>query len=128
MAIVQLFDAYHRVKYFRSGWKQPVALSDRGRGEGSMQQFDEGGEATVNPGHRLFFPGASKYEGHQATQTRLAEVWPGGKASRLYEAMREHWKVKKGEVALGNLARALLSDQPSVPLNGIMLVTGLRPE
>lgn len=128
MAVVQLFDAYHRVKYFRAGWKQPVALADRGRDEGSMQQFDEGGEATVNPGHRLLFPGAASYEGTHPTPSRLAEVWPGGKASRLYEATREHWKVKKGEVAIANLARALLSDQPSTPLGGIMLVTGLRPE
>jgi hypothetical protein len=127
MAVVQLFDAYHRVKYFRAGWKQPLALADRGRDEGSMQQFDEGGEATVNPGHRLLFPGAATYEGAHATPARLAEVWPGGKASRFYEAAREHWKVKKGEVAIGNLARALLSDQPSMPLGGIMLVTGLAP-
>jgi LSD1 subclass zinc finger protein len=125
LAVVQLFDAYHRVKYFRAGWKQPVALSDRGRDESSMQQFDEGGEATVNPGHRLFFPGAASYEGHHATPGRLAEAWPGGKASRLYEALREHWKVKKGEVALGKLARALLSDQPQTPLGGLLLVTAL---
>jgi hypothetical protein len=123
MAVVQLFDAFHRVKYFRAGWKQPLGLADRGRDQGSMQQFDEGGEATVNPGHRLFFPGAAQYEGQHATPARLAEVWPGGKASRLYEAAREHWKVKKGEVALGKLARALLSDQPSAPLGGVMLVT-----
>jgi hypothetical protein len=125
LAVVQLFDAYHRVKYFRHGWKQPVALSDRGRDQGSMQQFDEGGEATVEAGHRLFFPGGARYEGWQATPGRLAEEWPGGKASRLYEAMREHWKVKKGEVALEKLARALLSDQPEAGLSGVLLVTGI---
>lgn len=125
LAVVQLFDAFHRVKYFRAGWKQPVALADRGRDDGSMQQFDEGGEATVRPGHRLFFPGGARYEGDHATPARLAEAWAGGKASRLYEAMREHWKVKKGEVALQHLARALLSDQPGAPLGGLLLVTGL---
>jgi LSD1 subclass zinc finger protein len=125
LCVVQLFDAYHRVKYFRHGWKQPVALSDRGRDQGSMQQFDEGGEATVNPGHRLFFPGGARYEGSPHTPPQLAEVWPGGKASRLYEAMREHWKTKKGEVALGRLARALLSDQPEAGLSGVLLVTAL---
>lgn len=128
LAVVQLFDAFHRVKYFRAGWKQPVALADRGRDDGSMQQFDEGGEATVRPGHRLFFPGGAQYEGHHATPARLAEVWTGGKASRLYEAMRAHWKVKKGEVALQHLARALLSDQPEAPLGGLALVTGLLAE
>lgn len=128
LAVVQLFDAFHRVKYFRAGWKQPVALADRGRDEGSMQQFDEGGEATVRPGCRLFFPGGARYEGHHATPARLAEEWAGGKASRLYEAMREHWKVKRGEVALQKLARALLSDQPDAPLGGLLLVTGLAGE
>lgn len=52
-------------------------------------------------------------------------MWAGGKASRLYEAMREQWKVKKGELALQKLALALRSDQPDAPLGGLLLVTGL---
>lgn len=125
LAVVQLFDAWHRVKYFRAGWKQPIGLADRGRDEGNLQQFDEGGEATVNPAHRLFFPGGASYEGAPGTPGQLAQAWPGGKASRLYEAMRAHWKQKKTSAALEALARALLSDQPAAPPGGLLLVTGL---
>ena len=59
-----LVDAFERVKYFRAGWKQPLGLSGRGVRDGSAgQQFDEGGEATVADGCRLFFPGGLQYEG-----------------------------------------------------------------
>jgi hypothetical protein len=125
LAVIQLFDEYERVKYFRHGWKQPVALGPRGFRGDSMQQFDEGGEATVNEGARLFFPGALKYEGQQAQATQLATVWPGGKASRLYDALGAHWKTKKSEPALKQLALAAVSDQPGATLQGLALVTGV---
>jgi hypothetical protein len=126
LAVVQLFDRYQRVKYFRAGWKQPLALGNRGVKNDGMQQFDEGGEASVADGHRLFFPGALQYEGDRPNAEALAEVWPGGKASRLYEAFREHWKTKKTAGALEKLARAAVSDAPG-SLSGLLLVTGVSP-
>lgn len=127
LAVVQLFDEYERVKYFRHGWKQPVALGPRGFRGDSMQQFDEGGEATVHEGARLFFPGALAYEGQHAQAAQLATVWPGGKASRLYEALGAHWKTKKSGPALNALALAAVSDQPGAPVVGLCVVTGVPP-
>lgn len=127
LAVIQFFDAYERVKYFRHGWKQPLALGPRGvRGDG-MQQFDEGGEATVHEGSRLFFPAALVYEGQHGEAGALANVWRGGKASRLYEALTLHWKTKKTERALQQLALAARSDEPDAPLTGLALVTGVAP-
>lgn len=125
LAIIQLFDQYERVKYFRHGWKQPIALGPRGlRGDG-MQQFDEGGEATVHEGSRLFFPGGLVYEGQHSEAQAFAAVWRGGKASRLYAALNAHWKTKKTERALNQLALAARSDEPQVQLGGLALVTGV---
>jgi hypothetical protein len=125
LSVIQLFDEYERVKYFRHGWKQPLALGPRGVRGDSMQQFDEGGEATVHEGARLFFPGLLRYEGQHAQAAHLAGVWPGGKASRLYDALVAHWKTKKSEPALRQLALAAASDQPGAALAGLALVTGV---
>lgn len=127
LAIIQLFDAYERVKYFRHGWKQPLALGPRGLKGDSMQQFDEGGEATVHDGSRLFFPGALAYEGQHHEAQQFAAVWRGGKASRLYAALGAHWKTKKTERALAQLALAAVSDEERAALGGLALVTGVPP-
>ncbi|MFO0595521.1 MAG: hypothetical protein U0228_09460 [Myxococcaceae bacterium] len=125
LAVVQLFDQYERVKYFRHGWKQPLSLGNRGvRGDG-MQQFDEGGEATVHEGHRLFFPGELVFEGQHSDAQHFATHWRGGKASRLYEALGAHWKTRKTERALQQLALAAVSDEPGASVGGLMLVTGV---
>jgi hypothetical protein len=127
LGVIQLLEQPGRVKYFRHGWKQPLALGPRGlRGE-SMQQFDEGGEATVSEGSRLFFPGGLAFEGQHAEASQFANVWRGGKASRLYEALTAHWKTKKSERALQALALAAVSDEPGAALGGMALVTGVAP-
>lgn len=127
LAVIQLFDAYERVKYFRHGWKQPLALGPRGLRGDSMQQFDEGGEATVHEGSRLFFPGALTYEGQHHDAQQFATAWRGGKASRLYAALSAHWKTKKTERALLQLALAAVSDEENASLGGLALVTGVAP-
>ena len=125
LVVIQFLDAFERVKYFRHGWKQPLALGPRGlRGDG-MQQFDEGGEATVHEGSRLFYPGGLSYEGQHHEAQDFATVWRGGKASRLYKALTAHWKTKKTERALSQLALAALSDEGSAQLGGMALVTGV---
>ena len=126
MAVIQLFDAHERVKYFRAGWKQPLGLGPRGARDGSAgQQFDEGGEATVNAGARLFFPGGLTYEGQHGSVESFVTVWAGGKASRLYEAFTQHWKTKKTAAALERLALAAISDVPAADLSGLAVVTGV---
>lgn len=122
--VAHLSDQYQRVKWFRQGWKQPVQLGPRGvRGDGH-QAFDEGGEATVHEGHRLFFPGTLAYEGQPGTAEQLAEVWRGGKASRLYEAFERHWKTKRSGPALEQLVRAATSDAPG-SFTGFALISGV---
>ena len=127
LAMIQTFDVYERVKYFRHGWKQPLALGPRGVRGDSMQQFDEGGEATVHEGSRLFFPGELVYEGQHLDAPSFAKVWRGGKASRLYEALTTHWKTRKTEKALQHLALAARSDELDASLAGLALVTGVAP-
>jgi LSD1 subclass zinc finger protein len=125
LSVMQFLDVHERVKYFRHGWKQPIGLGPRGvRGDG-MQQFDEGGEATVHEGSRLFFPGELGYEGQHAAADSFATVWRGGKASRLYEALAAHWKTRKTEKALLQLAHAAASDEPKGSVGGLALVTGV---
>lgn len=127
MAVIQLFDRWGRVKYFRGGWKQPIALGDRGVKSDGQQQFDEGGEATVNEGARLLFPGTLEYDGQHGSAEPFAEAWTGGKASRLYEAMRAHWKTKRSAKALEQLGKAARADQPAATLSGFGVVTGVAP-
>lgn len=124
LLVAHLSDRYQRVKWFRQTWKQPVQVGPRGvKGDGH-QAFDEGGEATVHDFHRLFFPGTLASEGQPQTAEQLAEGWPGGKASRLYEALEGHWKTKRSQPALEQLLRAAVSDAPG-PLAGCALVTGV---
>jgi hypothetical protein len=92
-----------------------------------MQQFDEGGEATVHEGSRLFFPGELVYEGQHSAAESFATLWRGGKASRLYEALTAHWKTRKTEKALLQLALAAVSDEPKCSVGGFALVTGVPP-
>ena len=125
MAVIQCLDCYGRVKSWRAGWKQPIALGPRGIQSDGQQQFDERSEATVGSGSRLFFPGPLEYEGQQASADGLAGVWSGGKASRLYEALGAHWKTKKTDKALEKLVLAAASDVPLADAVGIALVTGL---
>ena len=81
----------------------------------------------MHEGARLLFPGLLDFEGQVGTAEALAEVWSGGKASRLYEAMRVHWKTKRSAAALDQLGKAALADQPSASLSGLALVTGVAP-
>jgi hypothetical protein len=127
MTVIQLFDAYGRVKYFRRGLKPPIGLGARGGRGGEIMAFDEGGEATVEEGARLFFPGALEYEGEPSALDAFADAWRGGKASRLYDALRAHWKTKKSDAALRAIALAARSDEPAGELIGTALVTGVRP-
>ncbi len=117
-------DRYQRVKWFRQGWKQPVQVGPRGAKGDGHQAFDEGGEATVHEGHRLFFTGTLPYDGQPQSAEQLAEAWNGGKASRLYEALEGHWKTKRSGPALEQLARAAISDTHATPA-GLALITGL---
>ncbi len=128
LTLVLLSDRYGRAHYYRAGFQPPIYLSPRGNGTrgGSLQSYDEGGSATLDPGARLFFLGRLPFarEVHHADD--LAEQWPGGKTSRLYAGLSEHWKTPPGEQALSRLAQAALSDRPGVALEGLGLVTG-RP-
>jgi hypothetical protein len=122
--VAHLSDRYQRVKWYRQTWHQPIALGPRGVKSDSHQAFDEGGEATVNDSHRLFFTGTLAYDSEPQTAEQLAEVWQGGKASRLFEACERHWKTKKTAPALEQLARAAISDSPGTP-SGLALITGV---
>ncbi len=126
MTLIQLFDETGAVRFFRGGWHKPVSLGARGAHGDEMQQFDEGGHAWPKNGSRVFVPGALRTEPRNGENTEaLAEAWSGGKASRLYSALVDHWKTKKTDKALEKLALAARSDVTDQPVAGMGLVTGL---
>lgn len=122
--VAHLSDRHGRIKWWRHQWHQPIQLGPRGVKADGHQAFDEGGEATVSEGHRLLFPGSLPVDGQPQHADALAEGWPGGKASRLYDSLTTHWKTKRSAVALEHLARAAGSDV-STGLEGLALFTGL---
>ena len=125
MAVIQLFEGTGAVRFFRGGWDKPVSLGARGAHGDEMQQFDEGGHVWPKNGSRVFFPGALRTDPRNGENTgALAEAWSGGKASRLYSALVDHWKTKKTDKALEKLALAARSDVPDQPVAGMALVTG----
>jgi hypothetical protein len=89
-----------------------------------MQQYDEGGQAWPKNGSRVFFPGALRTDQIAYNTEDLAGAWSGGKASRLYSALVDHWKTKKTDKALEKLALAARSDVTDQPVAGMALVTG----
>ncbi len=125
LAVIQFINQHQRVKYFRAGWRHPLALGARGGRGDNLQQFDEGGEVTIAEGGRLFFPGGLSYEGEHGSAESFATVWRGGKASRLFEALLHHWKTKKSGNALEAILKAALSDEAGADVSGFALVTGL---
>ncbi len=123
LAVIQFLNRTQRIKYFRHLWQQPIVLGSRGiKAEHGMQQFDQGGEVTVGPGGRLFFPGSLEARGAAQTAEQWAELWPGGKSSALYCALVAHWRTRSTPKALERLALAALGDQPSQP-TGLALIT-----
>lgn len=126
MLVLHLSNEHGRVKFFARGWKAPLTLGARGlRPDHEQQQFDEGGECTVKEGARLFFPGRLEYEGNVIKASEFSERWHGGKASHLYEALRLHWRTKKGEKALTKMVRAARADVGSERALDLALVTGV---
>jgi hypothetical protein len=126
LTVVQTLDQHGRAKYFRAGFGQPVALGPRGLRDADVMAFDDGGEATVREGARLFFPGDLPVEGPCNNAPQLAELWPGGKASRLYDALVDHWKTKKTDKALEKLLLAAVSDCGLEAPRGLVVVTGKK--
>jgi len=126
LAVIQLFDPHAKVAFFTHGWRAPIELLDRAK-RSSSRTFDQGGEAWLADGGRLFFPGALDAAGTVTALDGFAERWNGGKASRLYEAARAHWKTKSSERALEKLGRAAASDAKVSALPGLALVTVLEP-
>jgi hypothetical protein len=125
LAVIQLIDVHAAVKFFCSGWGAPLLLDDRGD-RSTLQPYDGGGDSWLQGGARLLFPGSLPLAGPAPDPARLAPLWPGGKASRLYGAARDHWKTKSSERALEQLGRAAVSDVRVEALSGLALVTHLE--
>ena len=126
LTLVLLVDRYARAHYFTSGWGGAIYLGPRGNGArgGSLQAYDQGGSATLDPGSRLLLLGRLPFARDVHNADSVAEQWPGGKTSRLFALLGEHWKTPPGDRALGLLAQAALSDRPGISPEGMGLVTG----
>jgi LSD1 subclass zinc finger protein len=124
MCVVLLKDKHERVYYFRSGFKQPVALDERQRNAVGLQAFDEGGEATVQKGGRLLFTGQLDYADEPTTPQDLAARWPGGRASRLFSVLKHHWRWKSSESLFQQAWEAAARDAEGATPHGLLVVTG----
>lgn len=125
--ILLLLNEWGRTKWYRHGWSQPLGLGPRGLADApSFQQFDEGGEATVDQGARQFFAGSLPFFKKPVKVDDLAHCWYGGKASSLYAALFSHWRTPDHRKVLAKTLQAAESDVASGPLDGCCLV-GRRP-
>lgn len=110
LLVVQIFDQWERVKYFRGGWAHPIYLGARGERGGGIQAFDGGGEVTVEAGARLFFPGSLIQWGEPTRLEDFSRTLPRGYACRLHDALRTHWKIPDNRACLDSLQRAFASE------------------
>ncbi|MBX3167077.1 MAG: hypothetical protein KF760_06685 [Candidatus Eremiobacteraeota bacterium] len=126
LVIIQCFDRYRRVKYYRVHNPHPIFLAPRQGQHGSnIMAYDEGGEATLDPGARLLFLGCSSV-GQPLSMNDLAGVWPGGKASALHLSLTKLWTTPPSQAALQKVLGAVVSDGVRTE-PGYFLVTS-RPE
>lgn len=126
LVIIQCFDRYRRIKYYRVHNPHPVFLAARQGQQGSnIMAYDEGGEVSLDPGTRLLFPGCP-VAGQPLSMNDLAGVWPGGKASALHLTLSKLWTTPPAQAALQKVLSAVVSDGlQAAP--GWFLVTS-RPE
>jgi hypothetical protein len=126
LVLIQCFDRYRRVKYYRAGQPHPIFLAARqGQNGSSIMAYDEGGEVTLEAGARLLFL-SSQVSGQPLSINDLAAVWPGGKASLLHLTLAKLWTTPPSPAALQKVLGAAAGDGVrSEP--GCFLVTS-RPE
>jgi hypothetical protein len=124
MVVVLLKDKHERLYYFRSGFRQPIALDERQRSSVSLQAFDEGGEATVQKGARLWFTGQLEYADEPSNAKDLAARWPGGRASRLYSVLKHHWRWKSSDAFFQQAWEAAARDVADATPHGLLVITG----
>lgn len=126
LVLIQCFDRYRRIKYYRLSQPHPIFLAPRQGQHGSnIMAYDEGGEVTLDPGARLWFPGCP-LSGQPLSVNELAEIWPGGKASALHLGLTKLWTTPPCQAALQKLLTAVVSDGVKAG-PGTFLVTS-RPE
>lgn len=125
LIVCHLSDEHGRTKYFVNCTKLAPAIGARAvRPDHEQQQFDSGGEVTLPEHARILFPGTAPYEGEVLRGDHLAEVWYGGKASHLMEALRLAWRTRRADRALGKIARAMAADAGRDAVQGLALVQG----
>jgi len=126
LVIIQCFDRFRRVKYYRRHNPHPVYLAPRQGQHGSnIMAFDEGGEVTLDPGARLLFL-SEPLGGEPLSMHDLAALWPGGKASALHSTLTKLWTTPPCQAALQKVLSAVVSDGVKAG-PGSFLVTS-RPE
>lgn len=126
LVIIQCFDRYRRIKYYRAHAPHPIFLAPRQGQQGSnLMAYDEGGEVSLDAGARLLFLGCS-LAGQPLNVNDLAGLWPGGKASALHPTLTKLWTTPPGQAALQKVLAAVVSDGVKAT-PGYFLVTS-RPE
>jgi hypothetical protein len=120
--VLWLGDEHGKVAFFTRGWRPPVDLLPRGERGGSGQQFDQGGEHWPKEGGRLLFPGGLPIAERAQHLETLATLWPGGKASALYETCLHHEDEATAADLFAAAARAARTDVPEAPLDGLCVL------
>ncbi|MFN8613830.1 MAG: hypothetical protein U0931_40225 [Vulcanimicrobiota bacterium] len=126
LVVIQCFDRYRRVKYYRAGQPHPIFLAPRQGQHGSnIMAYDEGGEVTLEVGARLLFLHVP-LQGQPLNMLDLAGTWPGGKSSLLHLCLTKLWTTPPGQAALQKVLAACSGDGIR-PVPGCFLVSS-RPD
>lgn len=125
--VLHLGYQHNAVRWFCQGLNEPLCLEARGiRSDRELGWVRGGFSGYPKDGARLWFPGAMALEGEPHLAAELAQGWPGGKASRLYEALRLHWRTRRSDKVLKRFLLGALSDGAGPELAGSVLITSKK--
>lgn len=125
LTVVLLGEEHGVCRYALPRGRNALTCPDRAN-QSTHQPVGQGGNAWLRDGGRLFLPSQLVLPLRTHDLAGLATSWPAGKCSRLYEALRFHWKSRSTERALQKTAFAVLTDSPGCDAAGIGLVTLTR--
>jgi hypothetical protein len=128
--VLFLHDQHGKVAFWTCGWPPACQLNPRGERGGNLQVFDEGGELWLKPGGRAVFLGALPLQGPAPKGLGdLPAAWSGGKASALYDLLRQHEDAHGSQALVEGIVRAAHTDaaHPDEAPAGLAVVTRTEP-
>ncbi len=125
--VLHLGYQHNAVRWFCQRLAQPICLEARGiRSDRELGWVRGAFSGYPRDGARLWFPGPMELQGDPHLPGELAQGWPGGKASRLYEALRLHWRTRRSDRVLTRFLLGAWSDGSGPDQAGSLLITSKK--